>query len=270
MSKPNKKAEPAKPGSPEEAAKALAKIEPELAKLTANDLLTQIALDIPLAVSIVLGAEPHIRAYRQRIVDELPKVDIAQVDKLLTYALAAWYAHLLALPASSPQSPTKPLLDEASPLREGLLVAAEALAHRKFLDPDHVASIRSGQGHIDTANDLVALSALFTQHWNEIQHKTAVEWSEVERAAKLGPELLVALGAQNQPVVPEPTPSDPKERRLRAFSLLHRAYDQCRRAVSFLVWGERDLEEIAPSIYKSRGAGRKPAAAEPENPQEAT
>lgn len=235
MPKPRekKKSTPAKPGAPDEAAKAFAQIEPELAGVTE---LVAINIDIPRAVSVAVGAVPNILALRERFVDELPRFPIGKVDKLMAYALAAWYAHLLAVPAPLGEDAVRKLLEEAATLREDLLVAAEALAHKKLVDPQRVREIRSGQGHLDTANDLVALSALLAETWEQVKTKTTVEWADVERASKLGTELLVALGARAQAAQPAPTSGDSAERRARAFTLLVNAYDACRRGVSYLRW----------------------------------
>jgi hypothetical protein len=211
------KSSPAKPGAPKEAAEAFAKIEAELDAVTE---LVPINVDIPRAVSIAVGAAPHLQALRPRVVADLPNHPIASLDKLMTYALGAWYAHLLVLPAATGEDAVKALVDEATPLREDLLVAAEALAHKKHLDATRVADIRRGHGHLGTANDLVALSALFSGAWERVENKTAVEWSDIERASRLGPELLVALGARNQPGLPAPRDADPADRRARAFTLL--------------------------------------------------
>lgn len=264
MARPKqKKSAPAKPSAPSEAAKAFALIEPELDRV---EKVVPINVDIPRAVSVAVGAVPHLKALRARFVDELPRFPIEALDKLMSYALGAWYAHLLALPAGPGQDGLKPLLDEASALRADLLVAAEALAHKGFVDASRVAEIRSGKGHLDTANDLVALAALFGESWNAVKHKTTVEWSDVERASKLGPELLVALGARNQPGLPAPRAADPTDRRARAFTLLVRAYDQCRRGVTYLRWGEGDYDAIAPSLFAGRGGARRaaPVKEEPE------
>ncbi|AGP41193.1 hypothetical protein [Sorangium cellulosum] len=249
-----KKSAPAKPSAPDEAAEAFAQIEPELDRI---EKVVPINVDIPRAVAVAVGAVPHLKALRARFVDELPRFPIEALDKLMSYALGAWYAHLLALPAGPGQEGLKRLLDEASALRADLLVAAEALAHKGFVDAGRVAEIRSGNGHLDTANDLVALAALFGESWGAVKHKTTVEWPEVERASKLGPELLVALGARNQPGVPAPKAADPADRRARAFTLLVRAYDQCRRGVTYLRWIEGDYDAIAPSLFAGRGGARR-------------
>jgi hypothetical protein len=261
-----KKSAPAKPSAPSEAAAAFALIEPELDRV---EKVAPINVDIPRAVSVAVGAVPHLKALRPRFVDELPRFPIEALDKLMSYALAAWYAHLLALPAGPGQDGLKPLLEEASALRADLLVAAEALAHKGFVDAGRVAEIRSGNGHLDTANDLVALAALFGEAWDAVKNRTTVEWSDVERASKLGPELLVALGARNQPGLPAPKAADPADRRARAFTLLVRAYDQCRRGVIYLRWAEGDHDAIAPSLFAGRGGARRAGPAKDEGADEA-
>ncbi|UQA58769.1 hypothetical protein [Polyangium aurulentum] len=253
-SKPQKKPVPGKPSSTKDAAAAFAEVRPEMDALAKDDLAV-INTDIPRAVSIAIGAAPHLVALRARFVEELPKHAVQYLDNLEKYALAAWYAHLVALPAPSPENTVKKLMEEGAPLRESLLVGAEALAHAGFFDRERVAKIRSGTGYVDSASDLVALSALFSEHWAAVGNKTAIEWSQVERAAELGPQILVALGERELPAGAKA--EELADLRVRAFSLLVRAYDQCRRAAAYLVWGTGDLDEIAPSLFATRGGGRK-------------
>jgi hypothetical protein len=253
MAKPRtKKPAPARPGTPKDAARALAIIEPELEGI---GRVLPINVDIPRAVSVAVRAAPHLLALRPRFVEELPKHPVHLLDKLVTYALAAWYAHLLALPAAG-QDTLKQIKEEAAKLRETLLVAAEALGHKGVVDAARVATIRSGQGDLDTANDLTMLAALFAEAWDVVKNKTAVEWAEVERASNLGPELLIALGARDQPTMPSPKAADPAERRARAFTLLVKAYDTCRRAATYLRWEEGDADIIAPSLFANRSKSR--------------
>jgi hypothetical protein len=262
------KASPARPGMPKEAAVALASVEPEIAALSFSVLLS-INVDIPRAVAVAIGALPHLRDLRPRLVAELPEHPIHTTDKIGTYALAAWYAHLLTLPTSKTEGMLEALLAEATPLREDLLVAAEALAHKKLLDPETVTDIRSGLGNLDKANDLVALAALFTQSWSHVHAKTTVERKDIERAAELGPLLLVALGAREQPGPGASKPTDLAERRVRAYTLFVNAYEEARRAVWYLRWHEDDVDDIVPSLFATRKGARKAKPAEPEAPSEA-
>lgn len=245
-----------RPGSPQEAALAFTHVEAEMAALDA-DKLAAINVDIPRAVVTALGARPALLTLRPRIVEELPRFPLASLDKLETYALAAWYAHLLSLPAAPSENAHKLLVEEATALRSRMLVAAEALAHGNLLDAKHVAQIRSGKGHIDMASDLVALSTLFTNNWAAIEGKTVVTSDEIERAATLGPELLIALGVREQ--APARSPSQIADQRKRAFTLLVRAHDDCRRAASYLRWTEGDAAKLVPSLFAKRPKASKPA-----------
>lgn len=240
----------AKPGVPKEAALAFARLETEIEALP-PDQVQPVNLDVPRAVAVAIGAAPHIHALRARLVDELPRFPIRYADEIATYAMAAWFAHLLALPATA-EGQLAALLEEATPLRADLLVAAEALAHKGYFDAKVVAAIREGRGNIDTADDLVALSALFAREWDDVSHKTTVEWAEVQRASELGPQILVALGERDQPGIKAPNPADPAQRRQRACTLFVRAYDECQRAVSYLRWHEDDVDSIAPSLWAGR------------------
>ena len=245
--------------APNAAAEAFAKIEPELAALTPEEL-TPITVDISAAVTAVLAAAPKILAHRDEIVEQLPLHPIEQIDELATYAQGAYYAHLLHNYANGSPEAAKALIDEAQKLREDLLVAAEALAHRGMLDADAVAGIRKGHGHADTAGDLTALAALFKASWGKVSSKTAVEKTEVDRAEELGPAVMIAIAVRKSGA----KSTDTEGQRARAFTLLARAYESCRRALFYLRWTEQDAETIAPSLFKKR-AGRKPGAGKKED-----
>ncbi|XYI04300.1 hypothetical protein ACMHYB_00915 [Sorangium sp. So ce1128] len=194
-----KKPAPRKPSAPPQAAAAFDKVLAEIEALS-PDRLIPVNLDVPRVVSQVLGVSPGLVALRPAIAEHLPTFDVARLDRLDTYALAAWYAHLLSLSSGDVESALKPLLAEAAPLRENLLGDAEALARRGLLDAETVADIRAGQGYIDTANDLVALSALFSASWSEIAGRTVATEEEVKRAGEIGPQLLAALGPRRRAV----------------------------------------------------------------------
>jgi hypothetical protein len=212
-----------------------------------------INVDVPRAVALVLDALPAIRALRPDIGRELPSYPAASLDDLETYALGAWYAHLLALPETGDLPAVTLLIEEGVALREGLLVAADKLVARGVLDPVMVAQIRSGQGTLKLANDLVALSALVTMHTQAVKG-TAATAAVAARAASLGPELLSAFGRPGAAAAKKRA-----ERRARAFTLMADAYDDCRRAVAYLRWNEKDADEIAPSIFDTRSARRRKA-----------
>ena len=263
MPKPSKTSSPAEQVAPKQAAAAFALVQPELATVLPEQI-PRITIDVGRAVSVALGALPHLRTLRPAIQKTLPEHPILLLDNLETYALAAWYAHLLAVPPAENRTPVKKLLDEATPLRASLLLAAEALAYGGLVQATRVAEIRSGQGTIDLASDLVALAALFLGSWEKLNQNTAVKLREVQRAAELGPELLTALGERGQ-ALSAPKAARAADQRLRAFALFVRAYDACRRAVTYLRWDEGDADTIAPSLFKGRG--RRPSSSSSSEPE---
>jgi hypothetical protein len=230
------------------AAEAFAKVEPELAALP-PEASAPPTIDPAAAVAVVLAAAPRIREHRDAIAEQLPKHPLRPIDELETYAQAAWYAHLVQTYSSTTPEAAKALVDEATRLREGLLIAAEALAHRALLDADAVARVRKGGGH-DLAGDLITLAGLFKAAWSKVSSKTAIERGEVERAAELGPAVLVATAVKKH------KSTDTEAERARAVTLLLDAYDSCRRAIGYLRWKEGDLDVIAPSLARKR-PGRK-------------
>jgi hypothetical protein len=76
----------------------------------------------------------------------------------------------------------------------------------------------------------------------------------------LGTQLLLALSQDPTPVVNGLTPG---ELRARAFTLLVRHYDECRRAITYVRHHEGDADEIAPSLF-TRAAKPKRAGASAE------
>jgi hypothetical protein len=243
------------PAAPNVAADAFAKVEAELTALPAEGL-APVTVDLAAAIATVHAAAPRLRDHRDAIADQLPRHPLRALDELDTYAHAAWYAHLLHAYSSAGPESAKALTEEAAVLREGLLIAAEALAHRALLDADAVAKLRKA-ANADLAGDLTALAALFRESWGKVSSKTAVERHEIDRAAELGPAVLVATAAKKH------RNTDTELQRTRAFNLMASAYDTCRQALSYLRWKEGDLETLAPSLFKKR-PGRKPGKKEDE------
>ncbi len=244
----------AKQGSDDESKVAFEAMRAELMALRPEELYS-VNVDIPRAASIALGAETFIRAYAEEIEELLPQHDMSGLEKLRSYALGAVYAHLQSQPVSK-NGDVVTLFEEASQLRAELLVAADALAYAGLVDADRVAQIRSGQGQLDTAADLLGLGTLFAASWDVLASKTAVERAKVDRASKLGVDLLAALGEKGHSGS-QGTPES-IDLRNRAFTLLVNAYDSCKRALTYVRWYEGDADTIAPTLYQR--SRKRPAA----------
>lgn len=237
------------------AARAFLRLEEEILTLP-EDELRRMNVDVPSAVTIALGALPRLEAHREAIA-RLPDHTADLLDRLRDAALAAYHAHLASVARPKDESERARLLEEARPLREALLLDAEALAHRRLVAPERVASIRAGRGNLDTAGDLLALASLFAEAWPSIQGRTAATVEEIERAGELGARLLSAIAED------APAGSTWGDVRQRAFSLFASIYEECRRAIAYLRWHERDAEAIAPSLYR-RGPRRPSPSEAPE------
>jgi hypothetical protein len=219
--------------------------------------LVPINIDVPSAVTSALGAWPEIQALRPRIVSELPSFSIAVLDQLEDLACATGHAHATYVMASSPAVAITELAAEAAQVRELLVSDMTALAKRGLLDGQKLKELKGPQGYQNLAFDVLALSDVMRKNWSRITGKTAVQESELDRAEALAVQLVTEVGLREQaPTVIAAS----AENRAKAFSLFVRAYDDVRRAITFLRWHERDVDLIAPSLYAGRtGQSRKKA-----------
>jgi hypothetical protein len=262
---PKPKVAPARPATPDSAAAAYQRVAAEINALPA-ERVGAVGFEVSTAVSTVLGAAARIAGLRPEIVSRLPKHPLDGIDQLTDYALAAQYAYLQSFGTQAAGADrVRELVDEATPLRQRLLAVAEMLASLGLVDASRIAEIRSGTGHIDTANDLIALAATFANDWAKLSNKVPLERAEVDRAAVLGTELLVALGARKIGPDNEPDAKGWTDRKQRALRLMLDAYDDARQAVTYLRWKDGDADSYTPSLFAHR---RRPARSNDETPDE--
>lgn len=261
---------PARPPSPDTAAAAYERVAAEIDALPA-DRVGIVAVDISTAVSIVLGASVKLAELRPDLSAELTRPPLQSLAKLPDYALAAHYAYLQSFGTSAATADrVRELVAEAAPLRQRLLTVAEMLAALGLIDGARVAEIRSGSGNIDTANDLIALAATFANDWSKIGQQVPIQEAEVDRAAALGTELLVALGVRRVGADREPDAKGWADRKSRALRLMVDAYDEVRRAVAYLRWKHGDADTYAPSLFARRRRAARPSEGEADAPPQPT
>jgi hypothetical protein len=209
-------------------------------------------IDILIGVTTVLGVLPKLRLLRSQLA-ELKGFDLARFDRLEPYARALGHTHTLLL-RSSPTPEIAQLADQAVELRELLLTDATALAKRGLVDGNALEGLKGAVGYRNLAFDLGALSNLIRQAWGNVQGKSAVQESELNLARTLADRLLTAVGLRQ---FEAPVQSEAALTRAQAFTLFVKAYDQVRRAVSYLRWDEGDANEFAPSLYERRNTKSK-------------
>ena len=250
------------------ASEALARVKPQLATLSPEQLL-QVNLDVQAAASTVLGALPEIRAFRERIVKELSSFDVAAFDSLEDYVLALSAAQATFQTATAPSDDLEPLAAEGVKLREMLLAEAKALSLRGLVDKHKLDNLKGATSRMNIAQDLQALSTVLLDSWSKIEGKTPTKQEDLLTASRIGTRLtrLVGIRDQGPAVVAEAT-----DQRQRVFTLMLRTYEEARAAIGYLRRREDDAESIAPTLYpgtgKRRGSESGPAV--PPAPQATT
>jgi len=228
-------------------------LKEEIAAVADGDLI-HINVDIPTAVTTVLRSLAGLRALRTRLL-ALAEFDVEQFDKLERYTRAAFYANMLYTVAARPTESMPELTEEATGLRDLLYSDARALVQRGLLNGDELRVVKAATGYRPLANDLIALAAVLGANWERVSAKTAVLEEDLKRAQRLSDRILNAVSQREQAA--SSTLATATLERNRAYTLFFRAYDNARRAVSYLRWREADMEKIAPSLFAGRSTGRR-------------
>jgi hypothetical protein len=218
------------------------------------DALIAVNIDVPTAMTTVIGKLPQILALRAQVAKRLPEFDIANFDLLSTYTFATGHAQALFAAASAPPEALVTLNEQGIVLRDLLYSDAVALSNRGLINGDKLSGFKANVGYKNLAFDLLGLAALLRGSWDAIASKTALQLSELDQADDIGEKLMAAVAVREQGPTIAATQS---AQRQRNFTLFANAYDQVRRAITFLRWTEDDVDEIAPSLYAGRNTGRK-------------
>jgi hypothetical protein len=229
-------------------------VKADLAALKVDQLL-QVNLDIPTAVTTILGVLPEVRALRERMSKELPAFDLKTFDKLEDYALALSAAQTGYLTATQPPDDLQALSAEAGALHDRLLADAKALATHGLVDGNQLSQLLGGNSYKSLAQDLQILSKILQENWPQIQGKTPTVADDLKTANQMSTRLMRVIGVREQSPALLAAAS---EARMRAFTQLIRVYEEARRAVSYLRAPEGDADSIAPSLYPGRPKRRQP------------
>ena len=244
---------------------AFQQIKPDADQLDPQALLI-VNIDMTSAVSIATGALPKIMALRDQAAAQLPQFEIRHFDTLETLALATMHVQGEFVAASAPAGALALLYQQGVALRELLHSDATSLTRRGLMNGSKLSKFRVSPGYKILAEDLVGISSLLRNNWPSIGSKTAITLAELDEAEELSDRLLSALAARAQ--APAILASAAIQRQ-RVFTLFVAAYDEVRRAITFLRWKEGDLETVAPSLYSGRGnVRRKKSEAPPVAPAE--
>ncbi|MBN1608032.1 MAG: hypothetical protein JW940_15465 [Polyangiaceae bacterium] len=253
---------------PPRSAAAFEELLPEILAVT-EETIPPILIDIPTAVTTVLGALPEIRALRPEIVESLPKLDLAQFDKLERYTLAVSHAHAVHRAALGPQLSLSTLARELAKHRDVLLSDARSLASHELIKAERLAGCKAKPGYRALAYDVLTLVQVLREAWKDVHDQTPVTLAGLDKAAATAETLLRAVGLREQAA---PTVAEATVLRRKAFALFMKVYARARAAVQYLRSEIGDADGIAPSLYAGRAKRRRtegeapqgtPASSEP-------
>lgn len=218
-------------------------------------------VDIVTASAIVLRALDGVSIYRDIAASAGLPFDTKAFDQLRSTVWAAQFTQNELRSLSKPPEPIADLIERGRKLLDMLVPAASALVSGGLMRA-FASELKGSRSYQDLALDLQLLGRLFEQHWMRIEAKTHITRAEWDEAQALGVKLFEELQKRDR----QTTERDAMAlMRLKAKLLLVERYDEVRRVITFLRWKENDAEEIAPSLFAMRMAGRRKSASDVEN-----
>lgn len=174
-------------------AQAYAKSLPELSAIASEQLLT-INIDVTTAITTVIGALPRLRPIHAEMQARWRDCDAQQLDRLEQYALALQHAHTLYQATKCERRESLgPLASELAKLRDRLLLAAVSLAKWGLIDGGSLARCKVTRGYRSLAGGVCVIVAVYEGRWAMLAGNTPVTLGELDRAAALALQLLVAV-----------------------------------------------------------------------------
>jgi len=231
-------------------------IEKEAMELATAELL-RVNIDPAAAVLLVAGALPRLMALREEVVAQLPRFRVSHLDKLESYAKGLGHAHALHRLARRVRREVPEFAARAAALSESLEEDARTLARRGLVDAEQFARLTVKQqgkrSYKALVFQLIGLVELFRTGWAEAENRTPVTEAELADAERLAAEFGDAIGIRAVGDEEDNDSSDAALMRRRFYTLFYVAYDQVRRAVTYLRWDHDDADLYAPSVHL-RGA----------------
>lgn len=231
---------------------AFERVRPELAGLERSCLLP-LNLDPIAAACTVTAVIPRVRALTSTLEECLPLFDVRLLDRLELYALALIQAHSRVLCAKSPPQHLAALAAESIQTRANLMEDLAVLARRGLVTGVRPNVLRQSTSYRNLAADLLTLASLFRKDWDAISSRCGVTESELCRAEVLAHQLILVIGQRDRK--PEEIAEALLDRQ-KIYTLCARAYDQVRRAMTFLRGERKDAADFVPSLYGPRKSRR--------------
>lgn len=223
---------------------------PAMRELT-DDEIMRVNLDVPTCIATGLASVRKLRPLHAEIA-EIEQVDMTRIEELEHYTLALLYAHASHITQVDDLDELQHAVAQARQMRGLLRGELDNLARHGVLKPTGLTRRSNERSHCQLALELLGLSSILRKAWPALAGKSPVELSQLDQAEALARRILRAPGSDRRKQRRETT-----EMRARAFTLFVRAYDEARRAVTFLRWHSNDAATIVPSLYAARRRRRR-------------
>jgi hypothetical protein len=218
-----------------------------------DSALLAINLDIPSLINTVTGAYHNLIILRPRIVT-LAEFDIARIDALETLPFALGFVHTRYEIATAPPAPLTALATRVIEGRDVLLAGLRMLERRKFVDASVFDALHGGQSYRTAALEALKAAHHLRALPAETLARSGLTLAEIDEATSLAGDLTNELGARD--LAPAVVAQVARERQA-TYTLTVTAYDQARRAATYLLWNDGNVDEIVPSLYAGRGGRRR-------------
>ena len=103
---------------------------------------------------------------------------------------------------------------------------------------------------------MVSLVTLYRSNWADVHAMCGVTEQDLQRAAVVGPAVFAMASRREN--VPSTSLSEMSMHVRQSWTLLDRAYTQCRRAITYFRFIEGDADTIAPSLRRNVGRRSTP------------
>jgi hypothetical protein len=245
----------------EDAELAYQRVRSEIDGVSADNL-TAMNVDVVSAASLALAAADRVTKYTERM-RNLPEFDMRSVERLSDYAKATWFVYADNLPYPEPKQAQAMQL-EVGELRAKFLMWAGPIAGSGIFDQAAVDRIREGSGNKDSVTDLMSLVRMYRTRWDQVNGICAITQEELTRAADISTAVFGFVSRRENQVGASVTDGGLQMRRV--WTLLDRAYGQCRRGLAFLCYEKEDIDAIAPNLRRNAGRGGTSSATQVPSP----
>lgn len=206
--------------------------------------------DLAAAFELVTSKAPQLAQFEEAF-DALPKFDKTLPRRAVTYAHAALHAAVLEqfAPPNLTDAETAAIATCVE-LYPKFASTAQLLAAEKLLPATVLSAPPVGTSHRDRAHGMHRLVFIFREHESAVVNNSIIKSETIEAAAKA---VAIALPAFSDRSLPSEAQRAAQRERQKCAMLLFHAWNQTRRAVSWLRWDEQDADQWAPSLYAQRG-----------------